>query len=253
MERFDVAVIGAGPAGSSAAGLLARKGYSVALVDKRLFPSEKLCGDFLNPINWPLFERLGVAQELLSLEHERIEAFHISSFTGEEALFPFPSHEGNFPFGLGLRRFYLDHALLKHAEKEGATVRQGYRITGLKRHGAGWSITVSDRFGEEAFCAAFLIGADGRNSWVAHRLGVARPAGDRAEFVAFQLHLQLAKGLGRDVQIHLFPGGYAGLVSLGEGMLNLCLSIEKKRASEFSSVQSLFQGHLYKNRYLRTI
>ena len=72
MERFDVAIVGAGPAGSSAAISLARKGYSVILLERAIFPREKLCGDFLNPANWPLLERLGVVDEILSLEHEKV-------------------------------------------------------------------------------------------------------------------------------------------------------------------------------------
>ena len=253
MERFDVAIVGAGPAGSSTAGFLARRGYSVALIDKRLFPSEKLCGDFLNPANWPLFERLGITQELFSLEHERVEAFRISSFTGEEAVVPFPSHPGNFFFGLGLRRFYLDDLLVRRAEKEGAIVRQGYRVKDLKREGNGWSITLANHSTEERFGSAFLIGADGRNSWVAQRLDLARPGDNHGEFVAFQLHLKGAKGIAGEVQIHLFPGGYAGLVGLGGGTANLCVSIKKQHVKNRSSFRSLLERHLYKNPHLRDL
>jgi geranylgeranyl reductase family protein len=251
MERFDVAIVGAGPAGSSTAGFLARRGYSVALIDKRLFPSEKLCGDFLNPANWPLFERLGITQELLSLEHERVEAFRISSFTGEEAVVPFPSHPGNFFFGLGLRRFYLDDLLLRHAEKKGAIVKQGYRVTGLKRQGEGWSITLGNQSSEEQFHSAFLIGADGRNSWVAHQLGLAAPGERSGTFVAFQGHLRSCRGINGEVQIHLFPGGYAGLVGLGGGMANLCLTVEKEKAKESPTLDDLLRRYLCKNLHLR--
>ena len=66
MERFDVAIVGAGPAGSSAAIYLARKGYSVALLDKEQFPREKLCGDFLNPVNWPVLRDLEIDREVLA-------------------------------------------------------------------------------------------------------------------------------------------------------------------------------------------
>ncbi|MGE5217036.1 MAG: FAD-dependent oxidoreductase, partial [Chloroflexota bacterium] len=46
MQNVDVAILGAGPAGSAAAVGLARLGYQVALIDKKFFPREKLCGDF---------------------------------------------------------------------------------------------------------------------------------------------------------------------------------------------------------------
>lgn len=65
MKRFDVAVIGAGPAGCSSAVFLACKGYSVALLEKQQFPREKLCGDFLSPANWEIFEKLGWSIEFV--------------------------------------------------------------------------------------------------------------------------------------------------------------------------------------------
>ena len=63
MQKFDVAVVGAGPAGSAAAISLSRRGYLVALLDKQRFPREKLCGDFVNPANWPVFRKLGVEKK----------------------------------------------------------------------------------------------------------------------------------------------------------------------------------------------
>ena len=59
MRAFDIAVVGAGPAGSAAAITLARQGYAVALLDKERFPREKLCGDFINPISRPILRDLG--------------------------------------------------------------------------------------------------------------------------------------------------------------------------------------------------
>src|SRR3989337_2012856 len=66
MKEFDVAIIGAGPAGCSAAITLAQDGYHVALIDRAVFPRDKLCGDFINPINWPVLQELNVGPELLS-------------------------------------------------------------------------------------------------------------------------------------------------------------------------------------------
>ena len=50
MQVFDVAVIGGGPSGASAAITLAKFGYGVLLVDRAVFPRDKLCGDFINPV-----------------------------------------------------------------------------------------------------------------------------------------------------------------------------------------------------------
>src|SRR3989338_6148704 len=131
MARFDVAVVGAGPAGSSAAISLARKGYSVVLLERAVFPREKLCGDFLNPANWPLLEQLGLVDEILSLEHEKVTAFRISTFSGAEAAVSFPFRNGQTLFGLGLRRSFLDDILLRSAQREGVQVRQACKVGSL--------------------------------------------------------------------------------------------------------------------------
>ena len=111
MEHFDVAIVGAGPAGSSAAIALARKGYSVALLDKEQFPREKLCGDFLNPVSWPLLRELNVERGSRAL-HQKVTTFRFTSFSGEKAEVPLPevrwnrfrSRRAPLRFGLCLNR-----------------------------------------------------------------------------------------------------------------------------------------------------
>ncbi len=65
-ERCDVLVVGAGPAGSAAATLLARSGLDVVLVDQRAFPREKVCGDGLIPDAHAALARLGVLEEVMA-------------------------------------------------------------------------------------------------------------------------------------------------------------------------------------------
>src|SRR5258708_37222050 len=116
MKDFDVAIIGAGPAGSSAAIQLAAKGYFVALLDKEQCPREKLCGDFLNPVNWPMLRELEVEREVLARSHEKVKTFRFTSFSGEEAEVPLPTGKDGTGFGLGLRRFDLDYVLLEKSK-----------------------------------------------------------------------------------------------------------------------------------------
>jgi geranylgeranyl reductase family protein len=250
VRRFDVAIVGAGPAGSSAAIFLARKGYSVALLDKSLFPRDKLCGDFLNPVNWEIFEKLGIDDKLLASEHEKVSSFRISTPT-VEACIPLTSSNGQRAFGLGLRRSLLDNLLLKRAEREGATVRQGFRINSLCREDHGWILSESEDADGGAVRSRLLIAADGRNSWVAHRLALARQAENSGRHIAFQLHLRGCRRIGGEVQIHLFPGGYAGLVGLGGDMVNLCLTVDKEKARKTLTADALREKCLYKNLHLR--
>jgi flavin-dependent dehydrogenase len=55
---FDVAIVGAGPAGATCAAHCAAAGLRTLLLERALFPREKVCGDCLNPACWPLLDRL---------------------------------------------------------------------------------------------------------------------------------------------------------------------------------------------------
>jgi geranylgeranyl reductase family protein len=250
MKSVDAAIVGAGPAGCSAAVFLARQGYSVALIDKSTFPREKLCGDFLNPANWEIFQKLGIEDALLALEHEKVDRFRISTASAV-ATIAFPRQDGSRSFGLGLKRSHFDHLLLRLAEKEGVAIRQGCKLSRLSRDGNLWTLTWGEPAAEQKLNARLLIGADGRSSWVANRLGVAAPKEQAKGFVAFQMTLPDCAGVGGDVQIHLFPGGYAGLTGSGGGLTNLCFVVEKKIARESPTVGDLVKKYLFKNPHLK--
>jgi flavin-dependent dehydrogenase len=98
-----------------------------------------------------------------------------------------------------------------------------------------------------------LIGADGRNSWVAHRLGLSGAATMQGRAIGFQMRLKRAGGPDGKVEIHLFPGGYAGLIGLGGEMLNLCLAIDKARLPDQHPAQYLLQACLPQNPWLRAV
>jgi menaquinone-9 beta-reductase len=253
MKPFDVAIVGAGPAGSSAAIHLGRRGYSVALLDKMQFPREKLCGDFLNPINWPVLRELEIDREVLSCRHEKVTSFRFTSYSGAEAEVPLPGSEDGTFFGLGMRRCDLDSVLLNKSEHEGATLFPESKLTDLKREAQSWLLQFHRAGVAEELEARVLIGADGRNSWVAHRLGLADPRNMQGRSVGFQFRLKgLNRGTGK-VEIHLFPGGYAGIVGLGGETVNLCLAIEKDRLAAGRPEQFLLDTCLPQNSRLEQI
>jgi geranylgeranyl reductase family protein len=253
MKPFDVAIVGAGPAGAAAAISLARKGYGVAVVDKEKFPRDKLCGDFVNPINWPILRELGVESAVLATSHEKITAFRLTACSGETAEASLPSRQEHADFGIGLRRRSLDDILLQKARREGAAVFDECRITQLKRQERGWSLALDGRSGTGEICAKVLIGADGRNSWLAHRLGLTGAAEMHGRSVGFQLRLQVADVTHGRVEIHLLPGGYAGVVGLGDGTVNLCLAMEKEKLPHQRQVEFLWNSCLPHNPYLKEL
>lgn len=248
--RFDVAVIGAGPAGSATAITMARSGYAVALIDKQTFPREKLCGDFVNPINWPIFRELGVEERILALPHTRVTGFRISSFCGVSAEASFSQLGGGRAFGLGIKRAHLDQALLQRAEKAGVTVRTGRRVKRISKSPREWQLETAE--GED-WRAKILVGADGRNSWVAQQLGMNRRGVTGGRSVGFQTRIMGSSDTSGRIEIHLFPGGYAGLVGVGEGAVSLGLAIQKHALPRDRVAKFLLIERLAENPNLRTV
>jgi geranylgeranyl reductase family protein len=251
MRIFDIAIAGAGPAGCAAAITLARRGYAVALIDKEQFPREKLCGDFVSPINRPILRELGVEQEILARKHEKVRSFRMTSDSGERAEIAFSSSGDGSLYGIGLSRFDFDYTLVQKAVGAGATLLQGRRLRRLKKEFCGWRLAVDDAGGGEELHARLLIGADGRNSWVAHHLGLVRPAMMRGKAAGLQLRLTGSGEVAGAVEIHLFPGGYAGLVGLGDKTVNLCLAIEIDRLPKENKISFLLEHCLPQNPYLK--
>jgi len=226
MTSVDVAIVGAGPAGSAAAVSLARRGYSVALVDKQSFPRDKLCGDFLNPASWPLLSQLGVARDVLERPHQTVSYFRFALSSGRALSIPLgPHHE---TFGLGMRRSDLDHVLMKRAVRQGATVFERCRPKTLTREVSGWRLVIDRADRPEPMSARMLIGADGRHSWVAQRVGLAG-ATAAGRSVGFQWRARRRRESDDAVEIHLLDGGYAGVVGVDDETINVCVAIERKR------------------------
>ena len=172
--RVRVLVVGAGPAGSALAGLLATGGLQVLIVDRARFPRAKACGECVNPGGVRALQRLGLLSTVLETRPVALRGWTLHTLEGRRACGSFPPGH----FGLGVDRTSFDRVLLEAAIAKGATVLEGVRIEevdvgGPDRPAVAWGRV---RGGERrAFEADLLIGADGLRSVVARR---SRAVGD---------------------------------------------------------------------------
>ena len=227
---YDVAIAGGGPAGAACGILLAQAGLRVLVLEKAVFPRDKVCGDCLNPGCWPVFEQLGVAGELLAAAHMPVAGVAFVGGNGLRVAFPLDSAE---PGEIAMPRRILDDILLRRCETVGANIFQGLAIRALSRDPAGlWHIKTGDR----TFAARLLVAADGRNSTVARLLGVAPRA--RRDRIGLQAHIPAPASLGRDIELHLLPLGYCGVAPVGSGLANFCLVATADRIDALKSAIS---------------
>src|SRR6516225_2419165 len=134
-ETCDVAVIGGGPAGSTAAALLARRGHRVIMVEKAHHPRFHI-GESLLPMNLPLFERLGVLEQVRALgvvkagadfEADNERGYH--SFAFRRAIGASP------PSAFQVWRADFDRMLFEHARACGASSREGHEVVECEQLG----------------------------------------------------------------------------------------------------------------------
>jgi menaquinone-9 beta-reductase len=167
--RYDAVVVGAGPAGSVAALVLARGGASVALVDKAAFPRDKACGDLVGPRGVQVLTDLGVkvpdagqGADLLAVGPSGRRS-RLPAFPG----LTYPGH------GIVVPRLGLDHALREAALAAGA-VGVKARVTGVERDPDGTVRAVVTGDGHR-LAGQVIIGADGALSPVARLTGMLDP------------------------------------------------------------------------------
>ena len=159
MERFDVIVVGAGPAGSTTAYRLARAGARVCLFDRARFPRDKPCGGGLTvralrelpfPVD-PVVEDAATRFQLRAAYRRGFE------------------RRSREPLVLLTQRRRLDALLAERAAAAGADFRDGQKVDAVSADDGGVSVEVAGR----RIAAAALVGADGANGVVARDLGLA--------------------------------------------------------------------------------
>jgi flavin-dependent dehydrogenase len=220
----DVAIVGAGPAGSFAALLLARAGFRVRLFDRARFPRPKLCGDTLNPgacrtlsRHLPLTTLLVQAKPLAGMLLTGPGGASIRGSYGEGI------------HGYAVERYIFDQWLLERAMASGARAEEECtveapvvseaRVTGVRIRG---------RVGSLAEQARLVIAADGRHSKLAFDLRLASHP-QRPRRWAIGGYFADVDGLCDRGEMHIRRGHYVGVAPMPDGRANTCLVLPHAR------------------------
>jgi geranylgeranyl reductase family protein len=220
LSRFDVVVVGAGPAGTATAIAARDLGLEVLMVDKATFPRDKTCGDGLTTGALRLLERLGLALPDLP-SYATVRETVLVSPSGRTISLPLPpggQYAGVIP------RADLDAALVELARKRGATVREGNGVRSVAYDGDEVIVTLDDG---TAARAPFVVAADGHFSAVRRALHPNAPA-DLGTWHAFRQYFAGVDDprLWVLFEADLLPG-YAWVFPLPDGRANVGFGVPR--------------------------
>ncbi|MUG69755.1 NAD(P)/FAD-dependent oxidoreductase [Paenibacillus validus] len=218
----DVAVVGAGIAGSSLAKALADRGWDTVLIDRQRFPRHKVCGEFLSPESRQMLNAFGLRSHVEALDPSLINRTRLIFNQGDAIDIPLPGTS------LGVSRHSLDPALHHAALGAGVQVQTAAAVKSVYPHDRGYSLETIQAEGSITYQARAVIAAWGAN----RRAGLPgyRSAGStRHSYIGVKSHY---RGIDMEqvVELYFFPGGYLGISPIEGGLVNVA-ALLKRQAS----------------------
>ncbi|MEV6205642.1 geranylgeranyl reductase family protein [Kitasatospora sp. NPDC051914] len=233
MEEAEVIVVGAGPAGASAAVHLARAGVDVLLLEKSRFPRDKVCGDGLTPRAVRQLLRMGIDIDAPGWNRSRGMRWVCGD---RQVVIDWPDL-GRFPdFGLTRSRHDFDDILANHAAASGARLRTEVKATGPLTDRAGRITGVSAGAGPEGrpveYRAPLVVAAEGASARTALAMGLDRDP--RRQLATAARRYYRSPELSKDEYLELWADlrcprtgrdlpGYGWIFPLGDGRVNVGL------------------------------
>jgi len=213
----DVVVIGAGPAGSVASILLARRGWRVTLLEQHRFPRDKVCGECLSALGIEVLSRLGLADAIAGLNPVRLRRSIFVAPGGQSVTLYLPGEMWGVP------RDVLDSTLLNAARDAGAQVLEQHRV----EHVAGGicpHVRARDLQANEIreFSPHYVIVANGKAAFCEQRPENTADFGLKAHFSDVAAPADAIMLLGAQ-------GHYVGVAAVGENCWNVAMSVPQLR------------------------
>jgi flavin-dependent dehydrogenase len=225
-EQCDVAVIGGGPAGSTVAALLARRGHRVIALEKARHPRFHI-GESLLPMNLPVFERLGVLDKVRALgvfkagaDFEADNPRGYNTFAFARAIGKSPPH------AYQVWRQDFDRMLYEHARECGADAREGHEVTAVLQLGPrATRLEVRTDDGRSySLQARYLVDASGRDAFLAAKRQLRRKNRQHQSAAIFGHFRGADPRSGEDagnISMYRFEHGWMWMIPLPDGVMSV--------------------------------
>ncbi len=239
--QFDAIVIGGGPAGSTTAGLLAKRGARVLVLERERFPREHV-GESLLPASLPILEELGIRQPVEDAGFlKKYGATMVWGSSPEPWSWYFQETNRTYPHAYQVVRAQFDEILLRHAATLGADVREEHRVVEVLRTDAGWGdrvtgVVFEDDDGSRGEATAHVVvDASGQQALVANALGLRR-WDDFFRNLAVHGYYRDAERLPspdeNNILVEAHADGWCWTIPLHDGRASVGVVVDSERARE---------------------
>src|SRR5262245_45395879 len=226
--KYDVIIIGAGPAGSTVSALLARAGLRALLLEKSRFPREKVCGEFITPDCLKVFDRLGVREQMSDAGAKIVNQWTLFAPDGRGVDVPMEWIAGGHGHAIGISRARMDLILLECARQAGVDAREGFHVSPrlLRENGhENERIFIEGKAdGEtvERFSAPVVIDASGRNGVFSNQIAQRTSHLGGSRLFGCKIHLRAVEGMRGLGELFFYSDGYGGMCDVENDRTNLC-------------------------------
>lgn len=232
----DVIVIGGGPAGSSAATMLARMGWSVILLERERFPRDHI-GESLLPASLPILEELGVLSTIAAEGFvKKYGATMVWGAGNERWSWHFGETNKTHPHAYQVWRPRFDQILLENAAATGVDVRQEHRVLDVGLGGQdAMTVRVATAGGELALSSRFLVDASGQSGIVVRKLGLREDDPDfqnLAVYAYYEGAEHLPAPDDGNIFIESFEHGWFWNIPLHNGLMSVGAVVDHRVGSE---------------------
>ena len=223
----DVLVIGGGPAGSTAAALLAERGRDVVMLEKDAHPRFHI-GESLLPRNTELFDRLGVREQIAAIGVHKPGAEFVSDITGKSVHFQFADGlDQAYTYSWQVRRADFDATLFANARTRGARVAERTRVTDVVFGvgGARAHVSAIGPGGEMlSYAPRFVLDASGRDTFLGrkmHSIKANKVHNTAALYGHFRGTVTRTGELAGFITVHLVEDGWFWFIPLPDNVMSV--------------------------------
>jgi len=233
---YDIIIVGAGPAGTSAALYASRLGLKTIVLDKNSFPRDKICGDALSGKSVKYMRELDILDDVPNLTGSTIRriTFGSPSHKQFDIHLSNPQNTGNIKEGYVIPREIFDNFLFEKA-KNITEIRENFNVTDLLyENDKIIGVKGTQNKEKNEIYAPIILGCDGAKSTIARKLGFHTEDQDNTA-IAIRCYYEGVKGLTDQIELHFVDEvlpGYFWLFPAGENVANIGIGLSKKQAKK---------------------